>query len=45
MRFDETWGRAKEWALVLATAMVSNSDDNPPMLSAGRFALRQLLDD
>jgi len=37
------WERAKGWALVLATAMLSNSDDNPEMLGTGRFALRQLL--
>lgn len=40
-----TWRRARGWALVLATAMVSNSDDNPLMLASGRFALRQLLDE
>ncbi|WP_115788670.1 aminoglycoside phosphotransferase family protein [Arthrobacter silvisoli] len=37
------WERAKGWALVLATAMLSNSDDNPDMLETGRFGLRQLL--
>ncbi|NYD76350.1 aminoglycoside phosphotransferase family protein [Arthrobacter cupressi] len=37
------WERARGWALVLATAMLSNSDDNPVMLETGRFAVRQLL--
>jgi aminoglycoside phosphotransferase (APT) family kinase protein len=39
------WQRARGWALVLATAMLSNSDDNPVMHETGRFALRQLLGD
>jgi aminoglycoside phosphotransferase (APT) family kinase protein len=38
-----TWMRARGWALVLSTAMLSNSDDNPPMLSVGEFGLRQVL--
>lgn len=37
------WERAKGWALVLATAMISNSDDNPVLHETGGFALRQLL--
>ena len=37
------WERAKGWALVLATAMLSNSDDNPDMLETGCFGLQQLL--
>jgi len=37
------WERAKGWALVLATAMLSNSDDNPVLHETGGFALRQLL--
>jgi aminoglycoside phosphotransferase (APT) family kinase protein len=38
-----TWRRARGWALVIATAMVSNSDDNAVMLAAGHFAVEQLL--
>lgn len=38
-----TWSRARGWAVLLATAMVSFSDDNPQMSSIGRFALDQLL--
>lgn len=40
---EADWERARGWALALATAMLSNSDDNPAMLESGRFALRQLL--
>jgi aminoglycoside phosphotransferase (APT) family kinase protein len=39
----DTWTRARGWALVLSTAMVSNSDDNPRMFSAGEFGMRQVL--
>jgi aminoglycoside phosphotransferase (APT) family kinase protein len=39
----DTWARARGWALVLSTAMLSNSDDNPPMFSLGEFGLRQVL--
>ncbi|WP_395399345.1 aminoglycoside phosphotransferase family protein [Arthrobacter sp. UC242_113] len=39
----DTWTRARGWALVLSTAMLSNSDDNPPMFSVGEFGLRQVL--
>jgi aminoglycoside phosphotransferase (APT) family kinase protein len=39
-----TWARARGWALVLSTAMVSNSDDNPRMLSVGEFGIRQVLE-
>ena len=39
----DTWTRARGWALVLSTAMVSNSDDNPRMFSAGAFGMRQVL--
>jgi aminoglycoside phosphotransferase (APT) family kinase protein len=38
-----TWARARGWALVLSTAMVSNSDDNPRMFSVGEFGIRQVL--
>ncbi|MFE4544328.1 aminoglycoside phosphotransferase family protein [Arthrobacter sp. NPDC056727] len=40
----DTWARARGWALVLSTAMVSNSDDNPRMFSVGEFGIRQVLD-
>lgn len=40
----DIWVRARGWALVLSTAMVSNSDDNPRMLSVGEFGIRQVLD-
>ena len=39
----DTWTRARGWALVLSTAMVSNSDDNPRMFSVGEFGMRQVL--
>jgi aminoglycoside phosphotransferase (APT) family kinase protein len=38
-----TWARARGWAVVLATAMVSFSDDNPAMAGIGRFGVEQLL--
>jgi aminoglycoside phosphotransferase (APT) family kinase protein len=39
----DTWARARGWALVLSTAMLSNSDDNPRMFSVGEFGIRQVL--
>ncbi|MFC9353201.1 aminoglycoside phosphotransferase family protein [Arthrobacter sp. NPDC057013] len=39
----DTWARARGWALVLSTAMLSNSDDNPRMSSVGEFGIRQVL--
>lgn len=41
----DTWTRARGWALVLSTALVSNSDDNPRMFSVGDFGIRQVLED
>lgn len=38
-----TWTRARGWALVLSTAMLSNSDDNPRMFAVGGFGIRQIL--
>lgn len=38
-----TWARARGWAVVLATAMVSFSDDNPRMAGIGHFGVDQLL--
>jgi len=40
----DTWTRARGWALVLSTAMLSNSDDNPRMFSVGEFGIRQVLE-
>ena len=39
----DTWTRARGWALVLSTAMLSNSDDNPRMFSVGEFGISQVL--
>lgn len=36
----DAWTRARGWALVLSTAMLSNSDDNPRMFSVGEFGVR-----
>jgi aminoglycoside phosphotransferase (APT) family kinase protein len=41
----ETWTRARGWALVLSTAMLSNSDDNPRMFAVGKFGAEQILHD
>lgn len=41
----DTWMRARGWALILSTAMLSNSDDSPRMCAVGKFAIRQILDD
>lgn len=38
-----TWSRARGWAVLFATAMLSFSDDNPQMSEIGHFALNQLL--
>lgn len=38
-----TWARARGWAVVLATAMVSFSDDNLGMAGIGHFSVEQLL--
>lgn len=40
----DTWMRARGWALILSTAMVSNSDDNPRMFAVGEFGIRQVLE-
>ena len=39
----DTWMRARGWALILSTAMLSNSDDNPRMFGVGEFGIRQIL--
>jgi len=40
----DTWARARGWALVLSTAMLSNSDDNPRMFSVGEFGMEEVLE-
>ncbi|WP_028269751.1 aminoglycoside phosphotransferase family protein [Arthrobacter sp. UNC362MFTsu5.1] len=40
----DTWMRALGWALVLSTAMLSNSDDNPRMFAVGEFGISQILE-
>jgi hypothetical protein len=40
----DTWMRARGWALLLSTAMLSNSDDNPRMFAVGEFGIRQILE-
>jgi aminoglycoside phosphotransferase (APT) family kinase protein len=40
----DTWARARGWALVLSTAMLSNSDDNPRMFAVGEFGATQILE-
>jgi aminoglycoside phosphotransferase (APT) family kinase protein len=40
----DTWRRARGWALVLSTAMLSNSDDNPRMFAVGEFGISQILE-
>ena len=35
--------RARGWARILSTALLSNSDDNPRMLSVGEFGIWQVL--
>jgi aminoglycoside phosphotransferase (APT) family kinase protein len=39
----DTWLRARGWALILSTAMLSNSDDNPRMFAVGKFGIEQIL--
>lgn len=40
----DTWMRARGWALILSTALLSNSDDNPRMFAVGEFGIRQILE-
>lgn len=40
-----TWDRARGWAVVLATAVLAHSDDDPVLAAVGRHAVAQLLDD
>lgn len=40
---DNTWARARGWALSMATAMAAHSDDNPRMAAVGVHAIEQVL--
>ena len=42
---DDTWTRARGWALCLGVALVANSDDEPVLAAVGRHALDQVLTD
>lgn len=45
-RYDRhTWRRARGWALSMATAMVTMSDDDPVILAIGHHTLAQVLGD
>jgi aminoglycoside phosphotransferase (APT) family kinase protein len=38
---DDTWQRARGWALCLGLALLANSDDNPALAAVGRHAIDQ----
>jgi len=40
---QDTWTRARGWALNLGSSLAEHSDDNPPMAAIGRHVLEQLL--
>jgi aminoglycoside phosphotransferase (APT) family kinase protein len=40
---DDTWTRARGWALCLAVALIANSDDEPVLTAVGRHALDEVL--
>jgi aminoglycoside phosphotransferase (APT) family kinase protein len=42
---DATWSRARGWALVMATAYLAHSDDDPAFTDLGREAMAQVLQD
>jgi aminoglycoside phosphotransferase (APT) family kinase protein len=42
---EETWRRARGWALVLASAFLANSADSPAMLGIGTHAIEQVIGD
>ena len=42
---EDTWGRAKRWALSLGLAMLMNSADNPAMANVGSRTLDAVLED
>jgi aminoglycoside phosphotransferase (APT) family kinase protein len=40
---QDTWTRARCWALNLGSSLAEHSDDNPPMAAIGRHVLEQVL--
>lgn len=42
---EATWRRARGWALVMATAMLAHSDDDPRFAILGARALTEILED
>jgi aminoglycoside phosphotransferase (APT) family kinase protein len=42
---QDTWARARGWALNLGSSLAEHSDDNPPMAATGRHVLEQLLEE
>jgi aminoglycoside phosphotransferase (APT) family kinase protein len=42
---DLDWRRARAWALVMATAIVANSDKDPRLVDVGTHAIEQILQD
>jgi aminoglycoside phosphotransferase (APT) family kinase protein len=42
---DDTWSRAKAWALAQALTYLASSADNPTMAGIGEYTLRAVLDD
>jgi aminoglycoside phosphotransferase (APT) family kinase protein len=42
---DDTWTRARGWALCLAVALIANSDDEPVLAAVGRDGLAEVLAD
>jgi aminoglycoside phosphotransferase (APT) family kinase protein len=42
---DDTWTRARGWALFLAIAIIANSADNPTMARIGRDTLDRVLEE
>lgn len=42
---ENTWARARGWALVIGSALAAHSDDNPAMAATGRHTLTEILTD
>ena len=42
---DDTWTRARGWALCLGVSLIANSDDEPVLAAVGRHALGEVLAD
>ena len=40
---DDTWTRARGWALCLGVALIAHSDDEPVLAAVGRHALSEVL--